>query len=140
MELQRHTSLDQMGEERKWKQTQNAQIKVTMTWKMKVWKSCSLSVLLDFLRPMDYSPPGFSVHVILQARKWVAIPFSRGSSYPEIKPRSPALQADSLPSEPWGKPINDLTSLKTWFCGILESNRELFFTYSLFRHEKKHRS
>ena len=31
MELQRHTSLDQMGEERKWKKTQNAQIKVTMT-------------------------------------------------------------------------------------------------------------
>ena len=33
---------------------------------------------------MDYSPPGFSVHGILQARilEWVAIPFSRGSSPP----------------------------------------------------------
>ena len=32
--------------------------------------------------PMDYSPPGSSVHGILQARilKWVAISFSRGSS------------------------------------------------------------
>ena len=32
--------------------------------------------------PMDYSPPGSSVHGILQARilEWVAIPFSRGSS------------------------------------------------------------
>ena len=32
--------------------------------------------------PMDYSPPGFSVHEILQARilEWVAILFSRGSS------------------------------------------------------------
>ena len=31
---------------------------------------------------MDYSPPGFAVHVILQIRilQWVAIPFSRGSS------------------------------------------------------------
>ena len=31
---------------------------------------------------MDFSPPGSSVHVILQARmlEWVAIPFSRGSS------------------------------------------------------------
>ena len=31
---------------------------------------------------MDYSPPGSSVHGILQARilEWVAIPFSRGSS------------------------------------------------------------
>ena len=33
--------------------------------------------------PMDCSPPGFSVHGILQARilEWVAIPFSRGSSW-----------------------------------------------------------
>ena len=33
---------------------------------------------------MDCSSPGFSVHGILQARilKWVAIPFSRGSSWP----------------------------------------------------------
>ena len=32
--------------------------------------------------PMDCSPPGFSVHGILQARilEWVAIPFSKGSS------------------------------------------------------------
>ena len=33
---------------------------------------------------MDCSPPGFSVHGILQARilEWIAIPFSRGSSQP----------------------------------------------------------
>ena len=33
---------------------------------------------------MDSSPPGFSVHGILQARilEWLAIPFSRGSSQP----------------------------------------------------------
>ena len=40
---------------------------------------------------------------ILQARilEWVAISFSRGSSQlPRIRPGSPALQADSLPSEP----------------------------------------
>ena len=32
--------------------------------------------------PMDYSPPGSSVHGILQARvlEWVAVPSSRGSS------------------------------------------------------------
>ena len=52
--------------------------------------------------PMDYSPPGSSVHGILQARilEWVAISFSRGSS----EPRSPTLQVDALPSEPQGKP------------------------------------
>ena len=34
--------------------------------------------------PMDYNPPGSSVHGILQARtlEWVAIPSSRGSSQP----------------------------------------------------------
>ena len=55
---------------------------------------------------MDYSPPGSSVHGILQARilEWVATPSSRGSS----QPMSPALQVDSLPSEPPGKPKNIL--------------------------------
>ena len=34
--------------------------------------------------PMDCSPPGSSVHEISQARtlEWVAMPFSRGSSWP----------------------------------------------------------
>ena len=56
--------------------------------------------------PMDCNPPGFSVHEILQARilEWVAMCFSRGSSNPGIEHRYPALQADSLPSEPPGKP------------------------------------
>ena len=52
--------------------------------------------------PMDYSPPRSSGHGILQARilKWVAIPFSRDLPDQGIKPGSPALQPDSLPSEP----------------------------------------
>ena len=55
---------------------------------------------------MDCSPPDSSVRGILQSRilEWVAIPFSRGSSQPSFEPRSPALQADSLPSEPPVKP------------------------------------
>ena len=42
------------------------------------------SVMSDSLDPMDYSPPGSSVHGILQARilEWVAMPSSRGSSSP----------------------------------------------------------
>ena len=54
--------------------------------------------------PTLFDPMGYTVHGILQARvlTWVAIPFSRGSS----KPRSPVLQADSLPAEPPGKPKN----------------------------------
>ena len=65
---------------------------------MKVAQSC-----LTFCDPMDCT-----VHGILQAKilEWVAFPFSRGSSSPGIEPRSPALQADSLPAEPQGKPKN----------------------------------
>ena len=50
---------------------------------------------------MDYT-----VHGILQARilEWAAFPFSLPN--PGIKPRSPALQVDSLPTEPQGKPKN----------------------------------
>ena len=57
--------------------------------------------------PMDCSLPVSSVHGILQARilEWVAIFFSRDLSDPGIKPRSPALQADSLLSELPGKPL-----------------------------------
>ena len=47
---------------------------------------------------MVCSPPGSSVHEMLQARKveWVAIFFSRGLPDPGIKPWSLALQVDSL--------------------------------------------
>ena len=52
----------------------------------------------------ERSPPGSSVHGILQARilELVAISFSRGCHFlpdPGIEPRSPALQADSLLTE-----------------------------------------
>ena len=54
--------------------------------------------------PMDCSPPGSSFHGILQARilEW-PFPSPGELPNPEIEPRSPALQADSLPSEPPGK-------------------------------------
>ena len=54
---------------------------------------------------MDYSPHGSYVRGILQARilEWVTIPGDLPD--PGIKLRSPALQADSLPSEPPGKPM-----------------------------------
>ena len=71
-------------------------------------ESASSSVLLDPLRARATlcSLPGPSVHGIFQVRilEWVAIPFSRDLSHPGIKPVSPALQADSLLSEPPGEP------------------------------------
>jgi len=54
--------------------------------------------------PVDCSPPGSSVHGILQARilEWVAMSFSNDLPNSGIKPRSPALQTDSLPLSPLG--------------------------------------
>ena len=55
---------------------------------------------------MDCSPLGSSVHGILQARilEWVSIPSPGDRPDPGIEPWSPALQADSLPSELLEKP------------------------------------
>ena len=50
---------------------------------------------------MDYS-----VHGILQARILEWIPSPGDLPNPEIEPRSPTLQADSLPAEPQGEPKN----------------------------------
>ena len=68
----------------------------------------SCSVMSDSLQPMDCSPPGSSVHGILQARilEWVAMPSSSGLPKLGIKYRSPTLQADYLRSEPLEKPMN----------------------------------
>ena len=66
--------------------------------KVKVARSC----------PTLWDPMDCTVQGILQARimEWIAFPFSRGSSPPRDRPRSPALQGDSLPAEPEprGKP------------------------------------
>ena len=70
--------------------------------KMKVKIAQLFPTLCD---PMDCSPSGSSVHGLLQARilEWVDIGFCRGSSHLGIELGSPALQADSLPSEPPGR-------------------------------------
>ena len=56
----------------------------------------------------DCSLPGSSIDGILQARilEWVLFPFPGDLPDPGIKPWSPALQADSLPSESSGKPTD----------------------------------
>ena len=73
------------------------------------WQVCEVKVIQScptLCDPMDCSLPGFSVHGILQARimEWVSRSLLRGDlPKPGIEPRSPELQADSLPSEPPGK-------------------------------------
>ena len=55
-----------------------------MILKGKNYESMSGSVVSNSETPMDCSPPGFSVHGILQTQilEWVAIPFSRVSAQP----------------------------------------------------------
>ena len=78
--------------------------------------SCVCAKLLQLCptlcAPMDCSPPGSSVHRILQARilEWVARPSSRGIFQTQgLNPHlsmSPALQEGSLPLAPAGKPCD----------------------------------
>ena len=71
-----------------WRRLRNQYLKLC------VWKLLSRVQL--FVTPWTYT-----VHGILQARilELVAFPFPRGSFNPGIKPRSPTLQAASLPAE-----------------------------------------
>ena len=83
--------------------------------------------------PMDCSPPGSSVHGIFQARilggkkgkkkkeYWSGLPFPSPGDLPNprIKPGSPALRADALPSEPPGTLLRPII-LYIWniyYCG-----------------------
>ena len=77
----------------------------------------SLQLCLTLCNTMNCSPPGSSVHGILQARilAWVATPSPRGSSLNRDwtpSPVSPALAVDSLPLAPPGKPLMGLHTCK----------------------------
>ena len=87
------------------------------------WKSLSRVRLFA-------TPWTITVHRILQDRipERVAFPFSRDLPNPGIKPRSPALQVDSLPAEPPGKPKNTGVGSPSLLHGIFltqELNRGL---------------
>ena len=69
----------------------------------------SLKLCLTLCYPMDCSPQGFSVHMILQARilEWVALSPPGDLPDPGIElasPVSPALWEASLHTEALGKP------------------------------------
>ena len=73
-----------------------------------IYMCVSCSIVSVPLQLHDYSPPGSSVHAIVQARilEWAAISYSGGFSRPRNGTGSLTLHADSLPSEPPGKPIH----------------------------------
>ena len=85
-----------------------------------------LSHVWLFWDPVDCSPPGSSVHGILQARllKWVAISSSEGSSQPgdqihvsnpgHQNPGSPALADRLTPTVYLGSPKRKIRSISKW--------------------------
>ena len=77
-------------------------------WNILDYSYLNLKVKVDQLCPTLCDPMDYTVHGILQARmlEWYLFPSPGDLPKPGIKPRSPALQADSLPSEPPGKPKN----------------------------------
>ena len=77
--------------------------------------SCAQSLQLypTLCNPTDWSPPGSSVHGILQARtpEWVAMPSSRESSQPRDWTRVPCISCNAggfFTAEPPGKPPHSL--------------------------------
>ena len=65
-------------------------------------RNLKVKVKVAHLCPTLCDPVDYTVHGILWTRilERVAISFSRDLPDPGIEPRSPALQADSLPAEP----------------------------------------
>ena len=80
---------------------------------------------------MGCSPPGSYVHGILLAKilKWVAMPSSGESSWTKDQASSPALQADSLPSEPPGKPTLCRALPYIYYLYVIDKFRSVFGAY-----------
>ena len=74
----------------------------------------SLQLCPTLCNPMDCSPPGFSVHGILQARtlEWVAMSSSRGSSCPRDQTCISCIACKFFTAEPPGKPSYSSWGLK----------------------------
>ena len=74
-------------------------------WYKNWWWCFNHSVVSDCCDAMDCSPPGSSVHGILQARilEWVAIPFSRGSLQPRDRTHVSCIAGRFFTAEPPGK-------------------------------------
>ena len=71
----------------------------------------SFSVVSDSLDPMDYSPPGSSLHENSSGKgrilEWVTMPSSRGYSQPKDQTQVSRIAGGFFPAEPpAGKPKN----------------------------------
>ena len=89
----------------------------SVTWEIRIEKR-KVKVLvtqlcLTLCNPMDCSPPGSSVHEVLQTRilEWVAIPFSRGFSWPRDWTHGSCTAGRFFTIWPPGNPLCDSTYL-----------------------------
>ena len=81
----------------------------------------SLQLCPNLCDPMDCSPPGSSVHGILQARilEWASVPFSRGSSPPRDQTCLSCgcyIAGGLFSTEPTGEPSSPYTSSLNRLC------------------------
>ena len=100
---------------------------------------CLVAQSCPLCDPVDCSPPGSSVHGILQARtlEWVAMPSYRGSSQPRDQTCVSCMAGGFFTSEPPGKPIPTLFKIlhiEAPYCLRTSSARKLTTSQgSLFR-------
>ena len=93
--------------------------------------------------PMDYSPPGSSVHGLLQGRilEWVAMPSSRGSFLTQGSNPHPLYlwhwQADSLPLSHLESPAGGNDILETFSDNSIQFSHSVM-SDSLRPHELQH--
>ena len=94
----------------------------TVNYLLFLFPMCTHAKLLQscptLCNSMDYSLPGSSVHGIFQARilEWIAISFSRGSSWPRDLTQVSCLASGFFTTEPLGKPLfSSAHPLNQWF-------------------------
>ena len=103
--------------------------------------------------PMDYSPPGSSVHGISQARilEWVAISFPEGSSWPRdwtgVSCLAGGFSTTEPPGKPWSLPQSFVTNMtllhyiSASLCTLLPCsllNSEMHLTLNLIHNVHHH--
>ena len=98
----REPVLSGLSEPSSWKKGQTVMSKLIII-QVEFAQSCSM-----VCKSMDYSPPGFSVHGILQQEYWSVLPFPSPGDFPDpgIKLKSPALAGGFFTAEPLGKPTS----------------------------------
>ena len=114
----------------------------SMTVKMKLSENKSHSVMSDSCNPMDCSPPGSSVHGILQARilEWVAISFSRRSFQPKDRTQVSCVaggffaiwatqEAPTQPNKKINVKLTHLGHSTEQSCLVVEEKVEKFFYF-----------